>query len=373
MENINDLVDFSTIVRINTELEVNYDYISNYDIYGYDINEYSLVIVSDMIAALDDSAKMVFAFECDLFKLWIKENRNLRLKVIDILRYSNKQSLKVQVTEIPSSTAIDFDNKIRGYVTPDENVIDFLEKMDELGHLKNAEYSFYRYVGQQVTVTSKDDPTIRFQLRCQALYDLLKEQTSISGILSNIISGFPVTLEFIVGANANSSTNLPVQTYEPHFMIHYEYENKKSYDRTFNKGNFSTKIVGMKFHDYYERIRETLSVGDKVTISLDPDNIYDEDALKVTHNNELIGYIPKKHKPAVLLFLKRRKLEAIVEEINLDEDHILIRIFPEKKDFIKKYITKYKIYITKTEKTKINGQYIESMSLASFDDLVEYL
>lgn len=86
-------------------------------------------------------------------------------------------------------------------------------------------------------------------------------------------------------------------------------------------------VAGVKYRPF--SVINELKTGSPVTLQAEPTNQYDENAIKVLSNNDLIGYIPKKHTWILHLLRKANvKLTAAltVNQFNRDEEKLFLRI-----------------------------------------------
>lgn len=364
--NYPELFKKEVISSVNTDNQINFDYVAAYERRGYDISEYTLVQLTDYIGAINEEGKLAFAIKDGMLGRRLKEHRYLKADVKKVVHHFPNAFFYLDVKEIPSSIEIENNGLVSGFVFGNDETFDIIAKMGDMAAY-GAKYSLRPYLDDRVKAVSVDDANVSLIFRSIALSNYVKENTLVYGTVNNINVGFPVVIEFQLDSFAKREPD-EVKKYEPHFEINYSPEPNRSFGRIIKGGDFSSRIVGMKFREEFDFIKNSLNQGDRVQISLDPDNQYDEDALKVTKDGLLIGYIAKKHKPAVLVFMKRKQIEAEIEFLNFDEDYIDIRIRPKQKDFLKKYIKKYGIHFMKIEKIKRGYEYAENMFLITEDE-----
>ena len=81
-------------------------------------------------------------------------------------------------------------------------------------------------------------------------------------------------------------------------------------------------IAGFKFHGgVLKATKGELDVGDVVTLVPDPNNAYDENAIEVRHDGEMIGFVPKAVNQKILPMLgsSTATLSRVDEEAALSE------------------------------------------------------
>lgn len=366
INNLPDLFTKDVFALAKTDNQVNFDYVTAYERGGYDNSEYNLVQINDLVGAINEYGKLMFAVNDLILSIRLKENRLLKVKVKKLVHCFPDAHFCLEVKEIPSSLEIDYNGLVRGFIFGDDESFDIIEKMGELATY-GAKYRFRPYSDNLVKAVLVDDPSVSITFRCIALYEYAKKNVLVYGTLHNITSGFPIEVEFQIESYAKSESE-PTRYYEPHYEINYSIEPNRHFGRIFKDGNFSSRVVGLKYREDYDALQKYIQPGDIVQISLDPDNQFDEDALKVTKDGIQIGYIAKMHKPAVLLFIKKKQIEAEIEYLNFDEDYIDIRISPNQNDFLQKYIKKYGIHFMKIEKVKRGYEYTENMCLIAEDE-----
>ena len=75
-----------------------------------------------------------------------------------------------------------------------------------------------------------------------------------------------------------------------------------------------------------------LKVGDELSLELEPKNEKDSNAVKILHNNKILGYIPRYYSENVTRIIKEnKKYKCIVQEINMNDNDcqncIIVKLF----------------------------------------------
>ena len=134
----------------------------------------------------------------------------------------------------------------------------------------------------------------------------------------------------------------------------------------------NVSVVGMRHRENYQQLQNEIKEGTVLTIKHDIANEYDDTAIAFyTKNNELVGYVSRKNKPIVELFLKHGELPATVsfaEDGNVDTNIIL-----QKDDVDLSVIDKYDMAITKINKVKGGSTYVELPEISNIDELIKTL
>ena len=73
-------------------------------------------------------------------------------------------------------------------------------------------------------------------------------------------------------------------------------------------------VAGVKFHKLNTCIKE-IKVGDELTLTPEPYNKFDPNAIKILYNNTMIGYVPAKLAAEVLASIETSYVRGIVEEV----------------------------------------------------------
>lgn len=168
------------------------------------------------------------------------------------------------------------------------------------------------------------------------------------------------------------STNAEAKTYEPHFRLDYGKDDGNYASKTVKNSNMNVSVVGMKYRDNYNHLLEVVKEGVTLTIKPDLTNEYDKNAIAFyMDGNTLVGYVSKKDKPFVELFLKQGSLKANVTYA--DEGYVRTIVMFSKADVDDSIIEKYKMKISVTTKTKVFGAYIEKIETCNLEDMMEYL
>lgn len=162
------------------------------------------------------------------------------------------------------------------------------------------------------------------------------------------------------------------KAFEPHFQVTYVDENGHHENKTINHSNMNVSVVGMRHRENYQQLQNEIKEGTVLTIKHDIANEYDDTAIAFyTKNNELVGYVSRKNKPIVELFLKHGELPATVsfaEDGNVDTNIIL-----QKDDVDLSVIDKYDMAITKINKVKGGSAYVELPEISNIDELIKTL
>lgn len=160
--------------------------------------------------------------------------------------------------------------------------------------------------------------------------------------------------------------------YDPHFLLSYKNEDGEYINKTIKNSNFDLSIVGMKYRDNFEELKNVVKEGTELIIKRDPENEYDSTALGFYLNDgTLVGYVPKKDKPFVELFFTDGELGATVSYAG--EGNVDCIILLSQTQIDERVISKYDIKIRRSDKHRINGVYQESSTLTDIDDLKDFL
>lgn len=169
----------------------------------------------------------------------------------------------------------------------------------------------------------------------------------------------------------NGSHNVD-NSYEPHFHLDYRKEDGSHVTKTVNHSNMNVSVMGMKYRDNYRQLLDKVQKGVELTIKPDPNNEYDDTALGFyLDDGELVGYVSRKDKPFVELFMKQGQLRAVVTYS--EDDNVDTNIQLTKSDVNESVISKYNLRVDKVDKKKGDGSYIESLGAASIEELKNYL
>lgn len=77
-------------------------------------------------------------------------------------------------------------------------------------------------------------------------------------------------------------------------------------------------VAGVKFHELHTVIKE-VRVGEVLTLEPEPDNSYDPNAIKITRDEVMLGYVPAKIAASVLASIEVGDVSCVVLEVNTDE------------------------------------------------------
>lgn len=160
--------------------------------------------------------------------------------------------------------------------------------------------------------------------------------------------------------------------YDPHFLLTYKNENGDYISKTIKNSNFDLSVVGMKYRDNFEELKNIVKEGAELIIKRDPENEYDSTALGFYLNDgTLVGYVPKKDKPFVELFFADGELGATISYAEEGNADCIILLSQTQID--ERAISKYDIKIRRSDKHRINGVYQESSTPTDIDDLKDFL
>lgn len=172
--------------------------------------------------------------------------------------------------------------------------------------------------------------------------------------------------------NNDESKHSDFKRYEPHFQISYKNENGHHVTKTINHSNINISVVGMKHRENYQQLLNEIKEGTELTIKPDPSNDFDDTAIAFyTKDNMLVGYVSRKNKPMVELFMKKGELSASVSYA--DDGDVDTNIVLTKEDVDSSVIGKCNIMITKVNKVKGCGVYAELPETSSIEELIEAL
>ena len=166
------------------------------------------------------------------------------------------------------------------------------------------------------------------------------------------------------------STGEVVKQYEPTYELAYTDGQGHPQRKTIKNANMNSFVAGIKFRENYEEMLSKLEEGMELQIKPEPDNEYDPDALAVYHDDDHLGYIPKKDIPAVSLNMENGCGIAEIEYV--DEEHIDLVVpvsFHKLSTMSDDELEDYRFY--KTEKTKYEKGYIENSSPISKEEFLE--
>lgn len=157
--------------------------------------------------------------------------------------------------------------------------------------------------------------------------------------------------------------------YQPYFTIRCVTPDGEWVTRTINHHNMIMFVVGLKYRENHEDLLHDIRKGTKLIIKHDPTNEYDDTALGFyLEDDRIIGYVPKKYKPFVELFLKNSSLTSEVTFI--EDTDVDVEIPLNKNNIDASIIEKYNMTISKVTKKKYkNGGYQEISSISTFDEL----
>lgn len=166
------------------------------------------------------------------------------------------------------------------------------------------------------------------------------------------------------------STGEVVKQYEPTYELAYIDGQGHPQRKTIKNANMNSFVAGIKFRENYEEMLSKLEEGMELQIKPEPDNEFDPDALAVYHDEDHLGYIPKKDIPAVSLNMENGCGIAEIEYV--DEEHIDLVIpvsFHKLSTMSDDELEDYRLY--KTEKTKYDKGYVENSSPISKEEFLE--
>ena len=169
---------------------------------------------------------------------------------------------------------------------------------------------------------------------------------------------------------AESSYGEVVKQYEPTYELAYIDGQGHPQRKTIKNANMNSFVAGIKFRENYEEMLSKLEEGMELQIKPEPDNEFDPDALAVYHDEDHLGYIPKKDIPAVSLDMENECGFAEIEYV--DEEHIDLVIpvsFHKLSTMSDDELENYRFY--KTEKTKYEKGYVENSSPISKEEFLE--
>ncbi|WP_434503890.1 HIRAN domain-containing protein [Prevotella sp.] len=157
--------------------------------------------------------------------------------------------------------------------------------------------------------------------------------------------------------------------YQPYFTIKCVNPDGEWVTRTINHHNMNMFVVGLKYRENYEDLLHDIRKGTKLIIKHDSTNDYDDSALGFyLEDDRIIGYVPKKYKPFVELFLMNSSLTSevtFVEDTDVD-----VEIPLNKNNIDASILEKYNMIINKVTKEKYkNGVYQEISSICTLDEL----
>ena len=167
-----------------------------------------------------------------------------------------------------------------------------------------------------------------------------------------------------------SSYGEVVKQYEPTYELAYIDGQGHPQRKTIKNANMNSFVAGIKFRENYEEMLSKLEEGMELQIKPEPDNEFDPDALAVYHDEDHLGYIPKKDIPAVSLNMDNGCEIAEIEYV--DEEHLDLVIpvsFHKLSTMSDDELEDYRFY--KTEKTKYEKGYIENSSPISKEEFLE--
>ena len=129
-------------------------------------------------------------------------------------------------------------------------------------------------------------------------------------------------------------------------------------------------VAGIKFRENYEEMLSKLEEGMELQIKAEPDNEFDPDALAVYHDEDHLGYIPKKDIPAVSLNMENECGIAEIEYVDEEQIDLVVPVsFHKLSTMPDDELEDYRFY--KTEKTKYEKGYVENRSPISKEEFLK--
>ena len=82
----------------------------------------------------------------------------------------------------------------------------------------------------------------------------------------------------------------------------------------------SSPLAGSQFYAV-RKLRDEIRIGDRLSLTREPDNLHDSNAVRIDRNGQQLGYVPRKENRAVARALDAgEKLEARVSKLRDDPD-----------------------------------------------------
>ncbi len=159
--------------------------------------------------------------------------------------------------------------------------------------------------GDEIEAINLDTQELYFTYKCEKIRSKMEEGNYAIIIVTDYkIKGDIIEVELYAQFSekeAESSYGEVVKQYEPTYELAYIDGQGHPQRKTIKNANMNSFVAGIKFRENYEEMLSKLEEGMELQIKPEPDNEYDPDALAVYHDDDHLGYIPKKDIPAVSL------------------------------------------------------------------------
>ena len=226
----------------------------------------------------------------------------------------------------------------------------------------------------EIEAINLDTQELYFTYKCEKIRSKMEEGNYVIIIVTDYkIKGDIIEVELYAQFSekeAESSYGDVVKQYEPTYELAYIDGQGHSQRKTIKNANMNSFVAGIKYRENYEEMLSKLEEGMELQIKPEPDNEFDPDALAVYHDEDHLGYIPKKDIPAVSLNMENECGFAEIEYV--DEEHIDLVIpvsFHKLATMSNDELENYRFY--KTEKTKYEKGYLENSSPISKEEFLE--
>lgn len=263
--------------------------------------------------------------------------------------------------------------KFKATVDATDDVIDFFEEDDWQDNDVPIVMASIT-PGDEIEAINLDTQELYFTYKCEKIKSKMEEGNYAIIIVSDYkIKGDIIEVELYAQFSekeAESSYGEVVKQYEPAYELAYIDGQGHSQRKTIKNANMNSFVAGIKYRENYEKMLSKLEEGMELQIKPEPNNEFDHDALAVYHDEDHLGYIPKKDIPAVSLNMENEYGIAEIEYV--DEEHIdlVIPVSFHKLSTMPDYeLENYTFY--KTEKTKYEKGYVENSSPISKEEFLE--
>ena len=229
-------------------------------------------------------------------------------------------------------------------------------------------------LSDEIEAINLDTQELYFTYKCKQIESKIEEGNyAIIIVTDYAVKGDIIEVELYAQFSekeTESSHGEVLKQYEPTYELDYIDGQGHSQRKTIKNANMNSFVAGIKYRENYEEMLSKLEEGMELQIKPEPDNEYDPDALAVYHDEDHLGYIPKKDIPAVLLNMENECGFAEIEYV--DEEHIDLVIpvsFHKLLTMSDDELEDYRFY--KTGKTKYEKGYVENNSPISKEEFLK--
>ena len=224
----------------------------------------------------------------------------------------------------------------------------------------------------------EDGLSVVYSFKSKVVSECLDDNFGVVGFLNfNCDDITNIKAEVVVMPTGNSEAEnierddirVPLIHYEMSYLVdsvNIDYRRKTIMD-----GRMNLNIVGTKYRDNYEEIKDTLEEGLPVVLKPEPTNEFDPNALAFYLNEDIIGYLPKDDQPFAKFFMARGQIEATISKIDGNLIDTEVKITKDMIDFKACENSDVHFFKNETFRTKGFGRTTScSMNFKEFADAI---